>query len=196
MQAVRLTIQRLVEANELLNVKDLIQEWYSRLALAYPEQSDISRGSIVRWLIGNDLKRFAHLDSTELKISQQEMAYRYRILQQRYLGTAPERAYRNLITRLSSLVLLRYKAPTRFALNRDCQLVVIDILQKILQELLIKDIYVQEQIVWISECSADAHLRNALLLASLEEYCSRSIHNRPLVFYQFLNYLVDIRQQA
>ncbi len=192
MQVVTSTLQSIVEANELPGLKDLLQECYSRLALTCPEQSAASKESIVRWLIGNDLEGFTHFDSTELKIAQQQIAYRYRILQQRYLGTTPERAYRNLITRLSSLVLLRYKSPTELALNRDCQRVVIDILQKVLQELLIKDIYVQEQIVWIFECSEDAHLRNALLLASLEEYCSRSIRNRPLVFHQFLNYLLHI----
>lgn len=85
------------------------------------------------------MQRFEVLSSKELDIAQQAMEYRYRILRQRYLGIARERAYRNLITRLGSLVTLRNKIQTWVALSRDRQRTVLDVLQEVIQELLQSD---------------------------------------------------------
>ncbi len=41
----------------------------------------------------------------------------------------------------------------------------------------------------IAECTKNPHLRNSLLLASVEEYCVRPIRNQPLLVYRFVNYL-------
>ena len=35
----------------------------------------------------------------------------------------------------------------------------------------------------------NTHLRNSLLLASVEEYCVRPVRNQPLLVYRFVNYL-------
>jgi DNA-binding CsgD family transcriptional regulator len=51
------------------------------------------------------------------------------------------------------------------------------------------DRYLQQKMAQISRCTADSRLRNALLLASLEEYCVRPIRNQPLLVYRFVNYL-------
>ncbi len=117
------------------------------------------------------------------------MDYRYRILRQRYLDAAPERAYKRLIQRLSSLFLIRNKIRTWIALSRDRQRSVVDVLEEVIQELLQNDTYMQQQMVWISKCTSDSRLRNALLLASTEEYCLRPIRNQPLLSYRFVNYL-------
>ena len=79
------------------------------------------------------------------------MEYRWRILSQRYLGVGRDRAYRNLITRLGSLVTLRNKIQTWIALSRDRQQKVLDVLQEVLQELLQSDNYMQQQMAFISE---------------------------------------------
>jgi DNA-directed RNA polymerase specialized sigma24 family protein len=65
----------------------------------------------------------------------------------------------------------------------------VDVLQEVLQELLQNDNYLQQQLAWIAECTQDRRLGNALLLASLEEYCLRPIRNQPLLMYRFVNYL-------
>lgn len=102
-----------------LDAEKLAQYWRKRLDLECPEQSVANRESIVKWLMGSDLHRFETLNLKELDIAKQAMEYRYKILRQRYLGIARERAYRNLITRLGSLVTLRHKIQTWIALSRD-----------------------------------------------------------------------------
>lgn len=168
---------------------DLAQEWRSRLSADFPEQSAAVRESIIRWLLGNDLERFEMLNLNQLEVTQQAMEYRYRILQQRYLGLGPAQAYRNLMQRLGSLVLLRNKICSWVALSRDRQQAIVDVLQEVLQELLQSDRYMQQQMAWIAECTDQPKLRNALLFASLQEYCLRPIRNQPLLVYRFINYL-------
>lgn len=124
-----------------LEAEKLAHYWRKRLAEECPEQNLVNRESIVDWLLGSDLQRFEVLSSKELDIAQQAMEYRYRILRQRYLGIARERAYRNLITRLGSLVTLRNKIQTWVALSRDRQRTVLDVLQEVIQELLQSDNY-------------------------------------------------------
>jgi hypothetical protein len=167
----------------------LANDWRSQLQTDCPEQSEAHRESIIRWLMGEDLDRFDTLTSDQLAIAQQAMDYRYRILQQRYLGVGPERAYRKLIQRLSSLFLIRNKIKTWVALSRDRQRSVVDVLQEVIQELLQSDGYMQQQVTWIAQCTPEPRLRNTLLLASVEEYCLRPIRNQPLLVYRFVNYL-------
>lgn len=171
----------------------LAEDWRTRLGRDYPNQSPKMQESIISWLLGEDLERFDQLAPYQLAIAQQAMDYRYRILQQRYLGVMPERAYRNLTQRLGSLVLLRNKIRTWVALSRDRQRAVGDVLQEVIQELLNSDRYIQQQIAWIAKCTEDPRLRNTLLFASIEEYCLRPIRNQPLLVYRFVNYL---RRQA
>nr|WP_290228213.1 HetZ-related protein 2 [Trichocoleus desertorum] len=167
----------------------LANDWRSQLETECSKQSVTHRESIIRWLMGEDLARFDTLAPDQLAIVQQAMDYRYRILQQRYLGVGPERAYRNLIQRLSSLFLIRNKIKTWVALSRDRQRSVVDVLQEVVQELLQSDGYMQQQVTWIAQCTSEPRMRNILLLASVEEYCLRPIRNQPLLVYRFVNYL-------
>lgn len=169
--------------------EELAQEWRSRLQADCPNETQATRESIIRWLLGKDLERFDTLAPNQLAIAKQAMDYRYRILRQRYLGVSQERAYRNLMARLSSLVMLRNKIRTWVALSRDRQRAVVDVLQEVIQELLNSDRYLQQQIAQIAQCTSDHRLWNALLLATTEEYCLRPIRNQPLLLYRFVNYL-------
>ncbi|MCV3216888.1 HetZ-related protein 2 [Plectonema radiosum NIES-515] len=163
--------------------------WQQRLAAECPEQSEANRESIIFWLLGSDLQRFDLLNPKELDIRKQAMEYRYRILCQRYLGMARERAYRNLITRLGSLVTLRNKIQVWISLSRDRKRTVVDVLQEVLQELLQSDNYMQQQMACIAKLTKDSRLHNSLLFASMEEYCLRPVRNQPLLVYRFVNYL-------
>lgn len=169
--------------------EELAEEWRSRLKTELPHSSAATRDSIVAWLIGEDKSRFEDLTPSLRQITEQAMDYRYRILRQRYLDAGPERAYQRLIQRLSSLFLIRNKVRTWIALSRDRQRTVVDVLQEVIQELLQNDTYMQQQMIWIARCTQEARLRNALLLASTEEYCLRPIRNQPLLSYRFVNYL-------
>jgi DNA-directed RNA polymerase specialized sigma24 family protein len=178
------------ERNLMTKLADqLEQEWRSRLANDYPNQSPATSQSIIRWLLGESLERFETLMPNQVAIVRQAMDYRYRILRQRYLGVEPERAYRNLTTRLAGLVTLRNKIRTWVSLSRDRQRAVVDVLQEVIQELLNSDRYIQKQITWIAQCTEDTRLRDTLLLTTIEEYCLRPIRNQPLLVYRFVNFL-------
>lgn len=163
--------------------------WGNRLTNDCPSLSHANRESIVKWLLGSDLQRFEALNARELEIQKQAMEYRFRILTQRYLGVSRERAYRNLITRLGSLSTLRHRIQTWISLSRDRQRTVLNVLEEVLQELLQSDKYMQEQMASITGWTKDARLNNALLFASMEEYCLRPVRNQPLLSYRFVNYL-------
>ena len=175
--------------NSMSSAQEIAQNWRKELASDCPEYSAATHESIISWLMGEDLERFETFNPTQMTIAKQAMEYRYRILRQRYLGVGPERAYRNLTTRLGSLVLLRNKIRTWVALSRDRQRAVVDVLQEVIQELLHSDRYIQQQIAWITKCTEDTRLRNSLLMSSIEEYCLRPIRNQPLLVYRFVNYL-------
>lgn len=169
--------------------EELRQNWQLRLQEEHPQQSAATHAGIVQWLIGDDLSRFDDLPVPQLAIARQAMEYRYRILEQRYLGKGPDAAYRSLLQRLASLSLIRSKIQTWVSLSRDRQRSVMDVLQEIIQELIQGDNYIRQQIDWIAQCTSDQRLRNCLLLASIEEYCLRPIRNQPLLVYRFVNYL-------
>ncbi len=176
----------------------LAEDWHSRLAVECPEQSQTNRESIVDWLLGSDTPggsgssqrlRFNAMGSKDLEIAKQAMEYRWRILLTRYLGQGRDRAYRNLMSRLASLVTLRNKIQTWISLSRDRQRSVLDVLQEVIQELLQSDNYMQQQMASITQLTGDPRLKDALLFASVEEYCLRPIRNQPLLVYRFVNYL-------
>lgn len=169
--------------------EELRESWRSQLQVGSPNLSESDRESIIDWLLGEDRERFDTLSPAELAVAQQAMDYRYRILQQRYLGVQPDRAYQQLIQRLSSLFLIRSKIRTWVALSRDRRRTVVDVLQEVIQELLQSDSYMRQQITWLGQCTTNPRLRNALMLASIEEYCLRPIRNQPLLVYRFVNYL-------
>jgi len=179
----------MVALKEMTLAEELEQEWQLQLQTALPTHRAEIRTGIVQWLIGENASRLNHLSPEQTRIARQAMDYRYRILRQRYLDVPPERAYKQLIQRLSSLFLIRNKIRTWIALSRDRQRSVMDVLQEVIQELLQNDAYMQQQSLWIANCTQDTRLRNALLLTSLEEYCLRPIRNQPLLVYRFVNYL-------
>ena len=170
-------------------VEEFAQTWRTRLAVECSQQSLVNREHIISWLLGADTKGLNSLNGKELQIAKQGMEYKYRILQERYLGVARSRAYRNLLVRLGSLATLRSKIQTWIALSRDRQRKVLDVLQEVIQELLQNDNYMREQIRFISQITSNSRLRDALLFATIEEYCLRPVRNQPLLAYRFVNYL-------
>lgn len=174
--------------------EDIAQEWRSRLRKDHPNQSADVLDSLAQWLLGEDKQRFDRLANPDLSVARRAIDYRYRILQQRYWNVSPERAYRQLIKRLSGLFLIRSKVGTWIALSRDRQRSVVDVVQEVIQEMLQSDRNLKHQLSWIARCTANNRLRNLLTLATLEEYCLRPIRNQPLIVYRFVNYLRRIQK--
>ena len=169
--------------------ESLANRWRTQLLNDYPNHSPITHESIIHWLLGENSAALDDLTPAEQAAFEQGVSFRYRVLQQRYLDISPEQAYRNLMKRLGSLVILRQKIRAWVATSRDRQRNVVDVLQEVIQEMLNSDRYLQQQLQWIGQCTADTRLRSSLLLASLEEYSLRPIRNQPLLVYRFVNYL-------
>lgn len=168
---------------------ELKRLWQTRLEEDEPKLNKTDQESIIQWLLGEDKEKWQEMFPEKLAVVQQGLDYRYRILRQRYLHTPPSQAYRRLINRLGSLMVLRNKIQTWVSLSRDRQRAVADVLQEVIQEMLNSDRNIQSQMAWISQCTKDEKIRNILLFTSLEEYCLRPIRNQPLLAYRFVNYL-------
>ena len=178
--------------NSISKVEDrspIQAQWEIRLAQDCALQAATTRSSILNWLLGENAEQWETLDDRQLQLVQQGRDYRLRILSARYLGLPPERAYKNLIQRLGGVSVLHSKIRALIALSRDRQQTVSDVLQEVLQELLQRDRYIQQQIAWINNCTCNPRLRDSLLFASIEEYCLRPVRNQPLIAYRFVNYL-------
>jgi hypothetical protein len=170
----------------------MVEQWQRRLSQDC-ELSPTTQTSVIHWLLGEDLDRFDLFTPIQLEIVTQGIDYRYRILSQRYLGVSPTRAYKNLMQRLGGLVVLRQQIQAWVAGSRDRKRTVGDVLQEVVQEITHRDKYIQQQIVWIAQCTRNPNLRNTLLLATIEEYCLRPIRQQPLIAHRFVNYLRKIQ---
>jgi DNA-binding CsgD family transcriptional regulator len=167
----------------------IAEKWQQRLSAECAQHNSATHNGVVQWLVGADRDRFDEMTPEQMSIAHQAMDYRYRILLQRYLGVPSERAYKNLMQRLGSLAIVREKVRSWLAVSRDRQRTVVDVLQEVVQEMLQGDKYICQQVKWIAECTKNPRLRDALMLATLEEYCLRPIRNQPLLAYRFVNYL-------
>jgi hypothetical protein len=167
----------------------ITSQWEQRIATECNGQNLATQASILNWLLGEDRHRWETLELAHLKIAEQAIDYRWRILLQRYLGLPPARAYKNLMQRLGGLAVLRDKIRAWLTLSNDRQRQVVDVLQEVIQELLQGDKYIQQQIAWIGKCTTNQRLRDVLLFASIEEYCLRPVRNQPLITHRFINYL-------
>ncbi|WP_373543808.1 HetZ-related protein 2 [Chamaesiphon sp.] len=170
-------------------IDKIATQWETRIATECTGQNATAQASILNWLLGADPDRLELLDAEHVRIADRAMDYRWRILLQRYLGLSPERAYKNLMQRLGGLAVLRDKIRAWLTLSNDRQRQVVDVLQEVIQELLQSDKYIQQQIAWIGQCTKNPRLRDALLFASIEEYCLRPVRNQPLLAHRFVNYL-------
>ena len=175
--------------NNSEEIVNIIQQWHSRIDRECPALSTATKSCTIRWLLGADLDRSHRFSAAQMAIVTQGWEYRYQVLCQRYLGVPPTKAYKNLMQRLGGLAVLRHKIRAWIATSRDRQRTVVDVLQEVVQEMTERDKYIQQQIEWIAQCTKNPQLRNSLLLATIEEYCSRSIRNQPLIAYRFVNYL-------
>jgi hypothetical protein len=167
-------------------------QWQLRLETELPQHSAATRSSILLWLLGAD-RDWENLSAERLQIVERGMDYRFRLLQQRYLGLAPTAAYKTLMQRLGGVVVVRERIRTWIALSNDRQRTVADVLTEVIQEMLARDRQVRGEIELIGKCTNNPRLRDALLFASIEEYCLRPIRNHPLIAHRFVNYLRQAR---
>jgi hypothetical protein len=164
--------------------------WQARLLQDLPQAAIETRQAILRWLLGEELEQLPldPLAQKKLAIVQQKLDYRYRTLQQRYLNVEPTQAYRHLLARTGSVMVLHPQISSWIALKGNHRTAVMTLLHNMIEDLLRQDPYIQRQMAWIAQCSADVNLRNALLLSSLEEYCLSPKGNQPRLIYLLVNF--------
>lgn len=148
----------------------LVMLWQARLSKDYPQYDAQTRQSIIYWLLDDKIQPLTSF-SNRLIIY---INCRYQRLQQRYLDVEPAQAYANLIEQLVLLIEL----PSGLEEDRHQQRAIVSMMQQIIQEILSKSV-IKEKIARIAKHTADSRLRNAFLLAELEEYCLKRLHASP-----------------
>lgn len=169
------------------NVVSLQNQWLDRC------QTDLQHlaiapdcGVIVQWLLGKDPATKASLPAEAWLLYESGIDYRYRVLKQ-YLAQPVSQRYGQLLRRLGRIITLRQQIKTWIALSRDRRRTVVDVLEEVVQDMLHRDRYLQEELAWLQHCTAQRPLQEAFLCTTLEEYCLRPIQNQPLISYRFVN---------
>jgi hypothetical protein len=165
------------------NLEQLQENWDKGIKKDFPQQSPEKRQEILQWLL--NIVSNQELESDAIN---QRLEYRYQILQQRYLTVDSRQGYRLLIIRLSSLMMRLPVAHTWMKHSGIYYKDMIRLLQKVIQEILEHDPHWQQQVKQIARCTSDNDLRNALVLASLEEYCLYPLDNQPLLLHWLRQY--------
>lgn len=163
--------------------------WDSRLFNDYPHETAENRRSIVRWLLGENIDRFNRFTPNQLAIANQSLEYRYRILQQRYLGLTSTEIYSGLMNRLGALMVQATPIRSWIAQSLNHQKIMIKLVQAVIEDILQSNPYIQKQITWVGKCTQVPSLKEALLFTTVEEYCLQSLRNQPLFIHHVANFL-------
>lgn len=164
-------------------------EWEQRIQIELPNLNRLERASIIEWLLGEDRARLETIDLQQLIQIHKSIDYRFWILTQRYLGRSPNIAYKHLIERLGNAKTVYLLLSSGIAMSRDRHRRIFDVITEIVQDILEKDRNMQRQIAWIDRLTTNPRLKQALTIASIEEYCLRPVNNRSLLAHRCLNYL-------
>lgn len=163
--------------------------WQTRVALSIAPKSH--QNSIFRWLWEQEAKSIHEIPESDLTTVTERLEYRYHVLRQRYLNVQSRQGYRRLIQRLG-MVILQHPAIARTIEEHPYyKKSLLSLIPQILQTMMQKDPEVQQIIAWIGQCTSDTHLREALVLASLEDYCCQCINHQPLLVERLLNTFCD-----
>ncbi|MEA5533553.1 hypothetical protein [Crocosphaera sp. XPORK-15E] len=166
--------------------QQLKSAWGKRLVKELPQYNRNQRHSIVNWLINynQSFTTTQELSVDELTTLNKKVEYRYSLLRKRYLTVNYTEGYRTLISRLSS-VTAKYCSVWRMKYCQQSQREIVNLIQQVIQTLMNNDPYLKGQFEQISQEISDRQLREALVLATVEEYCLHSVKNKPF----FLHYL-------
>lgn len=165
------------------NLEQLQVNWDESIKRDSPQQSQEKRQEILQWLL--NIVNNQELESDAIN---QRLEYRYQILRKRYLTVDSHQGYRVLIIRLSSLMIRLPVANTWMKHSGISDKDMIRLLQKVIQEILEHNPHWQQQVKQIARWTSDNDLRNALVLASLEEYCLYPVDNQPLLLHWLRQY--------
>ncbi|ACK68416.1 conserved hypothetical protein (plasmid) [Rippkaea orientalis PCC 8801] len=160
--------------------------WRKRLVKELPYYDGKMTQSILCWLFTDQGDKTLVCD--ELAFNER-LHYRYRILQQRYLDRDSHQAYSRLIIRLAAVLLGIPSIQVWLKQRSKSQKQLLKLIQILVQELLDNDSNLQQRIKPICEYTSNFHLHQALMLATVEEYCLEKVNNQPLLIHRFRQYL-------
>jgi hypothetical protein len=167
----------------------LEKDWHERLVQENSGLDSDKRQSIICWLLGEELKSFETLTPRQVAVAERVMNYRYEMLRRRYLNVEPKQAYCNLLERLGYLCFSCCQVRSWVCASQERKKTAFTLLSAAIEDMLKSDRYLQSQVVWIASQTKDRGLQNGLLLSSIEEYCSRSLRNRPVIACKIIYYL-------
>ncbi|NJN76624.1 MAG: HetZ-related protein 2, partial [Synechococcaceae cyanobacterium RL_1_2] len=171
-------------------VEEITQTWQTRLAEDQDANfSEAQRRIIIGWLLGENAAELEQLDPRERQIMERAHDYRYRVFRQRYFQVSQNVAYSTLIKRFVFCVCSPSKNSYLGFPEPRSRRAITDVIEEVIQEMIQKDKYIQQQIQWIGQLTPNQTFRSTLLLATIEEYCLRPIRNQPLLAYRFVNFL-------
>jgi hypothetical protein len=178
---------------EMKNTIDRLRvEWQTRLLLAYPQQPSV-RMSILNWLLGVDRTYWTTLTDRDLGLANQQIEARFDTLKHRYLNFNTAHRYQHLMQRLGTCIVRSTEIKLPASTDRIRSEIVVDLIEKVLEQICKTDPYIQARIQWIGCCTNDPELREALLSSDLELYCQQQIDTRSLLVDRCLDYLQHFR---
>jgi hypothetical protein len=163
-------------------------EWQTRLLLAYPQQPSVQM-SILNWLIGVDRTYWNMLTDRDLELAKQRVEARFETLTQRYLNFNTAHRYRHLMQRLGTCIVKSTEIELPASDDRVRTEMVVDLIEKVLEQMCKTDPYIQSRIQRIGCCTNDLQLHAALLSSDLELYCQQQTGTRLLLVERCRDYL-------
>lgn len=160
------------------------KRWNNHLSQVYPHHHH----SITTWLVNTSADHCHQLSSEEMS---QLITYRYQILAKRYVNTSQKQAYNRLIARLAAIILAYTPIQQKINQKKLSKKDIVHLTQQLVAKILHHDPNFQKNLNWIRQCTSDEDLKNALTLASLEEYAGRMIGEKPLILHHLRHLLTN-----
>ncbi|MBR8829639.1 MAG: hypothetical protein N5P05_001411 [Chroococcopsis gigantea SAG 12.99] len=178
------------------NSEKLARYWRDRLQEETPSLTESEIDTLVKWLLGKKPTVFDDLNLNQLETIKKGLDYRYKKLKEGYWKVSYHQAYRHLIGRLYRVSLVKNTIRSWIKTHKDAQKLIVEALEEIIQDLISTNVYIQEQMEWISTITESQNFRNILILASLEEYCLRQVNNQNILIGRIINYFKKLSKKG
>ncbi|HEY9623352.1 MAG TPA: hypothetical protein V6C78_23550 [Crinalium sp.] len=173
----------------------LANEWRSHFVANHSEFLSSDREAILHWLIGREPERFRYFSPAQLRLAEQTIRNRDRILQN-YLGLNAADAKQCLIQRLCRAVPAQIKVGDKTVELSDRLPWLMKVLESMVRKFIQRDTHIGYQNAWIELCTVNPLLRDVLLYATLEDYCLRPSGEQTILEYRLISYLHKVQQQT
>ncbi|MGK7942363.1 MAG: hypothetical protein AB4062_19830 [Crocosphaera sp.] len=174
------------------NREKLTLFWLKKLHQDLPQYTLDEHKVIINWLLENN--NFLDIDKPvkieKLLDYKTRLDYRFNLLKERYLGLNYVESYGNLISRLQS-VAIQFSSFLSIQYCQKFHQSMLTVVEKLLEEMITYDIYLNKRFKKIIAGTSHQHLREALILATIEEYCLHSVNNKPFFLYSLRQRLLQ-----